>query len=88
MGLFRNSGELEIGTSNLRQNPRQVQQTKERNVILWRRRKSEGVVLNKSPLEKKQEFRMMTGSHWLRCRGNCYLVGDAVLGPGIEVLSC
>jgi len=54
MGLFRNSGELEIGTSNLRQNPRQVQQTKERNVILWRRRKSEGVVLNKSPLEKSK----------------------------------
>ena len=43
------------------QNHRQFQQTKERSMILWRRTKNlGGVVLNESPLEKKQDFRVIT----------------------------
>ena len=45
--------EWQFGTCKLWKNHRPVQQTKERNVILWRRkRKLQRVVLKASPLEK------------------------------------
>ena len=44
MDLFENKRELHFRTSKLWQNHRQVQQAKERNVILWRRRKLREVV--------------------------------------------
>lgn len=44
MDLFGNKRELQFRTSKLWQNHRQVQQAKERNIILWRRRKLRRVV--------------------------------------------
>lgn len=53
--LFWESRELQFRTCNkLRQNYRQVQQTKEENTASWRRRKRGVVVLNGSPLKKSK----------------------------------
>lgn len=43
MGLVGNNKELELGARQLWQNLRQVQQTEERNMILWRRKKLGGI---------------------------------------------
>lgn len=57
MDLFGNSRELQFRICKLWQNYRQFQQIKEKNIILWRRRKKlGGVVLNKKPLGEEQRF--------------------------------
>ena len=52
IGLFGNNKEFQFSTSK---SHRQVLQTKERNVILWRKRRKLGrVVVKESPLEKSK----------------------------------
>lgn len=46
-------------------NHRQVPQTKENNIILWRRGKMGGVVVKESPLERSKSLGGMTVFQWL-----------------------
>ena len=54
MGLFGNSREFQSRARKPEQNHRQVQQTKEKSVILWRRRGLGWVVWNKSAVERRE----------------------------------
>lgn len=52
MGVFKISKELHFRRSKLGQKERQSPPAKERNATIWRRRRSEAVVLKERPLEK------------------------------------
>lgn len=78
MGLFGNNRKLLFGPSKLWQNHRQVQQMKERNVILWWRRKLERVVLNEVQMRKVQGNDSFSLDEF---QGGWFLVGDAVCIP-------
>lgn len=54
LGLFGDNRELKFGSFELWQNYRKVQQTKERTIVLWRRRKLGGGIERKSFGEKSK----------------------------------
>ena len=73
--MSRNDRELQFETGKLRQNHRQVPQTKERNVL--EKEELGRDCFEQKSIGEKQEFRVMM-ARWLSCRGSGLLVGDAV----------
>ena len=78
MGLFGILENYSLGQATYRKYHRLVQQAKERNVILWRRRKLGRVVLNKSPIEKSMRSRWWQFLIGWVAWGSWLLVGDAM----------